>query len=199
MLKKPQTLLALVGLTLSLFTIPYSYSATLLVDAGGQLTGATGVNVSGTLYDVSFQDGSCIETFSGCDESTDFMFTSYSDATNASLALFDQVFINTLSGEFDNSPELTLGCDVSICMVFTVYGTGIDPYSGYLAALASNAENHLEGNSSNMSWLNPSFDLSDDGLSTYAVWSLTEVPLPATGYLFLSALVGLLSKKRLFN
>lgn len=36
---------------------------TLIIDGGGQLTGATGVDVGGTLYDVTFMDGTCIAMF----------------------------------------------------------------------------------------------------------------------------------------
>ena len=42
------------------------YAATLIVDGGGQLLGASGVNVGGTFYDVSFLGGTCEDTFSGC-------------------------------------------------------------------------------------------------------------------------------------
>ena len=80
-------------------------AATILVNANGQLTGATGVNVQGTLYDVSFTDESCVTVYEGCDEVSDFLFTTQSAATAASQALLDQVFVDGPSGLFDTVPD----------------------------------------------------------------------------------------------
>ena len=80
-------------------------SATLQV-SGGILTGALGVNVSGTLYDVSFQDGSCASLYGGCDEASDFIV----DSTSAAIALMNQVLIDSAYGNFDSQPHLTFGC-----------------------------------------------------------------------------------------
>ena len=41
---------------------------------GGQLVGATNVDVGGTFYDVTFVEGSCNTLFNGCDPS-EFTFT----------------------------------------------------------------------------------------------------------------------------
>ena len=48
--------------------------AILNVNLEGHLLGASNVNVAGTLYDVSFSDGSCQMLFSGCDDPSDFIF-----------------------------------------------------------------------------------------------------------------------------
>ena len=61
------------------------------VVVAGELVGATGVNVGGTVYDVQFVDGSCIDVYGGCDEVSDFPFTTLADATLAAQALLDQV------------------------------------------------------------------------------------------------------------
>lgn len=91
-----------------LFTIPVTpaISATLIVDGSGKLTGATDVNVLGTVYDVVFLDGTCASVFNGCDENDNFAFSNSRDAGLAALALLDQVFV----GSFDDSPALTSGC-----------------------------------------------------------------------------------------
>ncbi len=85
-------------------------SATLNV-IDGQLHGAFGVDVGGTLYDVEFLDGSCVELFTGCDELSDFTFPDEASAALAAQALLDQVFVDGVGGEFDSDPGLTEGCD----------------------------------------------------------------------------------------
>lgn len=92
-------------------------SATLQV-SNGILTGALGVDVGGTLYDVSFVEGTCVDLFSGCDDTSDF-FHNNSGAANA---LLFQVLIDGPAGNFDSHPELTFGCtsDVS-CTVILPY------------------------------------------------------------------------------
>jgi len=84
---------------LALALVPYASAAVLVVNGNGILTGATGVDVGGTLYDVSFGD-----EILGLDSIT--AFTDVFNAFKASEALGDQVFIN----QFDATPSLTLGC-----------------------------------------------------------------------------------------
>ena len=94
-------------------------AATLLVDDFGQLTGAQGVDVNGTLYDVTFDGGSCVGLFNGCDDAGDFTFNTESGGLAAAQALLDQVFVNTGQGDFDDDPTLTNGCEnASQCLVF---------------------------------------------------------------------------------
>ena len=84
--------------------------------------GPTGVNVGGTLYDVEFVDGTCVALFTGCDQPSDFTFTTAADADVASQALLDQVLLDTGVGAFDSNPALTFGCSNSIiCFVDTPY------------------------------------------------------------------------------
>ena len=75
-------------------------AATLQVNGAGILTGALGVSVDGTLYDVTFQDGTCAGLFAGCDDNSDFVFSSATAASSASQALLDQVF----QSQFDTTP-----------------------------------------------------------------------------------------------
>ena len=100
----------------------YAHSATLNT-AGGQLIGASGVNVGGSFYDVEFVDGTCAASFNDCNQLSDFDFATQTDATLASQALLDQVFLNTPLGSFDDDPELTAGClFVQNCLIGTPYG-----------------------------------------------------------------------------
>ena len=77
----------------------------------GQLMGASGVIVDGTAYNVQFLDGACIELFNGCDDASDFIWQTRDAAILASQALLDQVFLDVPQGLFDNSPNLTNGCN----------------------------------------------------------------------------------------
>jgi hypothetical protein len=65
-------------------------SAAVLNVSGGQLLGAHNVDVLGTLYDVTFLNGTCIDLFSGCDEPSDFAFNTQASATAAGQALLDR-------------------------------------------------------------------------------------------------------------
>ena len=98
-------------------------AATLLVSATGVLTGATGVKVNDTLYDVEFVDGTCAAVFTGCDSVSDFTFTTASDAETASEALLLIVFRDVDQGTFDSTPNLTLGCTrLEVCIAETPFG-----------------------------------------------------------------------------
>ena len=86
-----------------------AFAATLDV-VGGQLLGASNVNVGGTLYNVQFIDGTCVALFNGCNEASDFTFTEPVSALSAAQALLDQVFLDGPSGSFDSIPYLTANC-----------------------------------------------------------------------------------------
>jgi hypothetical protein len=90
---------------------------------GGELHGASNVLVDGSLYNVQFRDGTCVDLYNGCDDASDFTFQTLASATLASQALLDQVFVDGASGNFSSSPDLTFSCgpDPSYCFVFTPY------------------------------------------------------------------------------
>jgi hypothetical protein len=106
-----------------------AHAASLLIDHTGatpELLGATGVSVNGTLYDVTFVDGSCVALFDGCDAPADFAFTLQLDAEAAAQALLDQVFIDLAAPDlFDTEPEFTQGCSSALrCDVWIPFGVG---------------------------------------------------------------------------
>ena len=112
-----------------LFAIQFASAAPaaeLIVDGDGELTGATGVDVGGTLYDVEFLDGTCTSVFNGCDSNSDFAFGSLSETNLAGQALMDQVFL----GIYDSQPHLTRGCeghvDCAIWIPFNTTGVFVD-------------------------------------------------------------------------
>src|SRR5689334_17616090 len=86
------------------------------VTSGGTLTGATGVNVDGNLYNVQFLDGTCATVFGSCPSG--FSFGSQAAAQQAADALLAQVLIGT----FDTNPALTNGCSLTtICSILVPY------------------------------------------------------------------------------
>ena len=89
----------------------------LQVNGEGQLTGATGVNVNGTLWDVVFSDGDWdFSSGEGLPASTK------EEADLFSQALLDQVLLDSALGLFDSDPEMTNGCEnLNTCIFFTPY------------------------------------------------------------------------------
>jgi hypothetical protein len=160
------------------------HAATLEVNGDGKLIGASNVDVGGTLYDVSFVDGTCISLFSGCDDAaTDFTFQTAQSAELASQSLIDQVLL----GSFDTDPGLTFGCadGGGLCYLTTLYALNENE------TVAKTAGNLASANIINDRFYSPGFDTSEDGAGVYAVWSqanVSPVPLPAAAWLFLSGL-----------
>lgn len=95
----------------------------LLVDGNGILTGAKGVTVLGNKYDVTFEDGTCVSLFSGCDSPSDFAFQDVVAARAAGNALLDEVLLDNNLQKFDSDPLKTNGCGIPAyqCLVFIPY------------------------------------------------------------------------------
>jgi hypothetical protein len=114
--------------SIALSLTPLAQAATLVVDGAGHLTGATGVTIGGSTYDVSFVEGTCPDLCGGCTSSSDFTFQTLADATAASQALLDQVLINDAI-PFDGAYYLTFGCSLNesdYCAVITPFGLSLD-------------------------------------------------------------------------
>jgi len=172
-------------IVLFLFGENLSASPVPIVDSRGILLGANNVNVEGDLYDVRFVDGRCVAVFNGCDEVTDFLFTSILPATAASQALIDQVIIGT----FRTRTDLIAGCgpdtgDILVCEIITPWGlANIAPpderptiafqyESAYFPAIGESFISQDD---------RPRyFDTSCCDNVTFAVWSPSPIPEPST-------------------
>ena len=74
------------ALVVVIFLATSGAQAAVPVIVGGELLGATGVNVGGTVYDVQFVEGTCVDLYGGCDDLSDFTFTNLADALLAGQA-----------------------------------------------------------------------------------------------------------------
>ena len=153
-----------------------SASAANLNVSGGQLLGASGVTVDGISYNVEFLEGTCIALYGGCDEASDFTFTTESAAMLASQALLDQVFLDGGLGNFDTDVDLTFGCTGSTphCDAITPFAVG-----GSLVTfgIARNEEVAADLVVASDTLTRTSNVLFTDNV-VYAVW--TPVPEPGT-------------------
>ncbi|MDH3729282.1 MAG: PEP-CTERM sorting domain-containing protein [Myxococcales bacterium] len=159
-----------------------AHAATLNV-VDGQLLGASGVDVVGTLYDVEFRDGTCIALFSGCNSAADFTFD-FRTASLASQALLDQVFLDGGFGAFDTTPEISVGCtDTSMCIIGTPHGLS-DLYVLVIAAFNLSDANDLGATTGA---LFTTIDTTQEPAFAFAVW--IPVPEPCTGLLMVLGLL----------
>ncbi|MGC3940966.1 VPLPA-CTERM sorting domain-containing protein [Roseobacter sp. EG26] len=175
-------------------TATSSLAATVKLNVvGGQLLGARNVDVDGTLYDVKFVDGTCVEIFDGCDSVSDFAFQTFELATTAAISLSKTVFIDGPLGNFDSAPELTNGIEATKLSFIHI------PFGLPSASRNESAETRVFANRdvADNFWLGLpliDFDLTNNNGSTFARFTpsrITAVPLPAGGLLLIAGLFGL--------
>jgi hypothetical protein len=176
-----------------------SASGAVLVFNGTTLTGVQGLDVGGTLYDVTLVEGICADIFSGCDNpSADFAFTDPIVALGAGSDLL--IEFNTLP------PDKTFGCtDPNICRLIIPYGLGLSFGNPVvLAAFASNNVSNFFDSVDVFSGGQPigfaaSGDTGGSGAGDELVWAdfrPAAVPEPATLALMTAGLAGVGARRR---
>jgi hypothetical protein len=176
MLKRVSGWTSLVLVVSILLTISGAQAAVPIVGGGGELLGATGVNVGGTVYDVQIVEGTCVDLYDGCDDLSDFTFTTFAGAELAAQAIFEQVYKDGGAGNFDTVPNLTGGCSGAFCGTAFPYG----PPNATKVGVAS-AVNQVDeaGDFFGSGTTDRTFDSSADPfhtLTTWAVWTPTSSP-----------------------
>ena len=176
-------------------------AATLNV-VNGQLMGASDVLVDGSLYDVQFLDGTCIDLYNGCDELSDFTFQSQALAELAAQALLDQVFLDGPSGAFDSDPSLTNGCEIvpnfHECIVLTPSAT-LDLPWWLVIWQTHNSFTPNDGFDFGCAGYPPTCSADttvNSGHGTYAHWLTAPIPEPTTASLLALGFLGLAIRRR---
>jgi hypothetical protein len=183
---------------LAVLLVAGSAQAATLNVVGGILYGASGVDVGGTLYDVEFVDGTCIDLFDGCDELADFAFTDTAAAQAASTALVGQVY-----PEFSAVVGATVvyaniqGCEASVALECEAQ----TPFSDYLSSTTDVFVSEAFARSTGFTWGGDSGwpkgeDTAERLDKTWARWNLTPIPEPTTGLMLGLGLLGVAVRRR---
>ncbi len=199
---------AFIGIAAAGMISTQARAAPILDVVGGQLLGARNVSILGSLYDVEFKDGTCADLFDGCDEASDFTFTTVNGAHGAALALLNQVFLDDpLLGLFDADPELTQGCEnLGVCVSIIPYAAiGRNMFDARAAFNYYPPFDNLDQGDLVDRRNRESYDSDGDAFHTFVLFSPATqdpepepavIPEPGSLFLFGAGLLGLVSTSR---
>lgn len=171
--------------------------AAVLHVTNGILTGASDVLVDGIFYEVSFVDGTCITVYPspyGAPYCAVPFASKPEHAFHAARALMSQVFLDGPAGPFDTSPELTRGCsDPDVCNVFIPDDLYCEEGICGVAGLNSVNARDVIDNPEVDGWgyVYSIVDMTASPSITYATWTPTGIPAPATHALLVLAAASL--------
>lgn len=182
------------GISVVFATVLFAFASTIMSSASatpilkvenGQLIGALGVDVDGQLLDVSFIEGSCIASFTGCDDAEDFFFQDQQSATAASQALLDQVLIDNELGLFDSDPTLVNGCANSFACYPTTPFSPVSIYDSFMSGFAAYNSNNEEIDQLSLSYTRRDVDISILDFEVWADWQISRASVPEPNTLLL--------------
>jgi len=161
-------------------------------DINGQLTGATGLIINGTSFDVAFVD----ENFESAFKNT---IPLIHDTVNEAIAfgnlLNNNVFLDIVSGQFDTKPNLINGCGNSIvCFVRIPYQLeqGIGNIFNVNTVNVNNYSDELNDQVTFTSSFPTYRDFAAYSNNVYAVFSPSQVASIPEPSLYMMLLFGLL-------
>jgi hypothetical protein len=180
-------LLTLLSLFFSLLLTQNAEAASLTVTNSGILTGATGVNVNGTLYDVTIAEGTCVSLFGGCDSISDFPFPNAAEALLANTAFLS--LINT-DPSFKLTPTNISGCSSStpVCFIITPVDFSYQTrsfFTSYALDVVLNQATKVVSTTTNINR-----SLSSETFALWAKQPTTSVPEPSSLILLGIGLLG---------
>ncbi|MEO0681188.1 MAG: hypothetical protein AAF192_12330 [Pseudomonadota bacterium] len=107
-----RAILTALALSVSCIAAPASaVTASLTKDAGGAITGATGLSDgSGGVWDLSFADGDCAQLYSGCDADEDFPLDG--DAAESVMKGLAALMNETTASDYVSGCAPSSGCNV---------------------------------------------------------------------------------------
>jgi len=187
---------AIIAGTLAFATLNVATAAVLNLDIAtdGTLMGASGVDVGGTLYDVSFADGILNDTAISA-------FTTEDGARAASRALLEQVLLRF--DEYDDLSVNTNGCTSTFsCEIVTPYRVDYDADNDQFLLRSISLLNFARPADATTDISRFSFILgrnTDSNGRTIATWNaIAAVPEPETYAMFLAGLglLGAVSRRR---